>query len=132
MWEASVAAVRSSEPVRMLTTPAGTSEVASTSAKVTAASGRSADDATTTVLPLMITGATTLTSPSRLESCGASTATTPVGSGVDRLKNGPATGLALPTTWVSLSAQPAYQTRRSIASSTTADDFAEERPSDCA
>src|SRR5262245_21051311 len=119
MWEASVFAVRSSEPVRMFTTPAGTSEVASTSANVIAGSGRSADAATTTVLPLITTGATTLSSPSRLDSWGASTATTPVGSGVDRLKNGPATGLALPMTWASLSAQPAYQTRRSIDSSST-------------
>ena len=69
----------------------------------------------------MITGATTETRPSSDDSCGASTATTPVGSGVDRLKNGPATGLALPTTWVSLSAQPAYQTSRSTAAS-SADD----------
>ena len=68
----------------------------------------------------MITGATTPTSPSSEDSCGASTATTPVGSGVERLKNGPATGLALPTTWVSLSAQPAYQTSRSTAASSAA------------
>ena len=38
---------------------------------------------------------------------------------MERLKNGPATGLAPPTTWVILSAQPAYQTSRSIAASTT-------------
>ena len=36
------------------------------------------------------------------------------GLGVERLKYGPATGLALPTTWAILSAQPAYQTSRSI------------------
>ncbi len=54
------------------------------------------------------------------EPTGASTATTPVGSGVERLKKGPATGLALPTTWASLSAQPAYQTSRSTAASTAA------------
>ena len=65
------------------------------------------------------TGATALTSPSSDDACGASTATTPVGSGVDRLKNGPATGFALPVTWVILSAHPAYQTSRSTASSTT-------------
>ena len=73
----------------MLTTPPGTSEVASTSANVTAGSGRSYDETTTAVLPVTITGATTLTSPSSEDSCGASTATTPVGSGVERLKNGP-------------------------------------------
>ena len=36
------------------------------------------------------------------------------------LKYGPATGLALPATCANLSAQPAYQTQRSIASSTCA------------
>src|SRR5688500_19594100 len=102
----------------MLTTPPGTSEVASTSAKVTAGSGLSYDDTTTTVLPVTMTGATTETRPSRLDCCGAITATTPVGSGAERLKNGPATGLAPPTTWALLSAQPAYQTSRSIAAST--------------
>ena len=34
--------------------------------------------------------------------------TTPVGSGVERLKKGPATGLAPPVTWAILSVQPAY------------------------
>ena len=114
----------------MLTTPPGTSEVASTSENVTAGSGRSYDDTTTTVLPVTIAGATTLTRPSSEDSCGASTATTPVGSGVERLKNGPATGLAPPTTWVILSAQPAYQTSRSIASSTTLVARAAVSPSD--
>ena len=45
-------------------------------------------------------------------------ATTPVGSGTEMLKYGPATGFALPATWANLSAHPAYQTQRSIASST--------------
>ncbi len=76
-------------------------------------------------------GATTLTRPSSDDSCGASTAITPVGSGVLRLKNGPATGLALPTTWVSLSAHPAYQTSRSMAASTAAFARAAVSPSDC-
>ena len=83
------------------------------------------------VLPVTTTGATTLTRPSRLEPAGARTATTPVGSGVDRLKNGPATGLALPTTWVILSAQPAYQTSRSIAASTARPAAAAVPPSPC-
>src|SRR5205085_11804204 len=112
-------------------TPPGTSEVASTSAKVTAGSGRCGAAATTTVFPVTITGAITLTRPRRLESAGARTATTPVGSGVERLKNGPATGLALPTTWVTLSAQPAYQTSRSIAASTVLADAADVPPSPC-
>ena len=115
MWEASVGAVSASRPVRMLTTPPGTSEVASTSdegdRRQRAVRRR---PATTAVLPVTTTGATTETRPSRLDCCGASTATTPVGSGVEKLKNGPATGLALPATWAILSAQPAYQTSRSM------------------
>ena len=103
-----------------LTTPPGTSEVASTSDSVTAGSGRFSLASTTTVLPVTITGATTDTSPSSDESCGASTATTPVGSGTEKSKYGPATGLAAPATWAILSDHPAYQTQRSIAASTTA------------
>lgn len=55
--------------------------------------------------------------------------TTPVGSGEERLKYGPATGFAPPTTCAILSVQPAYQTQRSIAASTTAAAFAFDRPS---
>src|SRR4029079_7143861 len=118
MWEASVGAVETRGPVSRLTTPPGTSEAASTSAKVIAGRGGWGEAATTVVLPVTTTGATTLTRPSRLEPAGASTATTPVGSGVERLKNAPATGFAFPTTWVTWSAQPAYQPSRSIAAST--------------
>ena len=50
---------------------------------------------------------------------GATTATTPVGSGTVKLKYGPATGFEPPSTCGSLSAQPAYQTTRSIARSTS-------------
>ena len=46
---------------------------------------------------------------------GATMATTPVGSGTVKLKYGPETGFAPPSTCGSLSAQPAYQTIRSIA-----------------
>ncbi len=66
-----------------------------------------------------------------MKSWGASTPTRPVGSGAEWLKNGPATGLALPTTWPSLSAHPAYQTRRSMASSTCRPAAAAVPPSDC-
>ena len=69
------------------------------------------------MLPVAITGATTLTRPSS-GPCGATTAITPDGSGAEWLKYGPATGFAPPTTWAILSAQPAYQTSRSIAAST--------------
>ena len=66
-----------------------------------------------------MTGASTLTRPSSADPAGATMPTTPVGSGADRLKYGPATGLALPWTWAILSAQPAYQTQRSMAASTS-------------
>lgn len=55
--------------------------------------------------------------------------TTPVGSGDERLKYGPATGLPPPTTWAILSVQPAYQTQRSIAASTCSVAFDFDRPS---
>src|SRR6266516_263654 len=116
-------------PVRMFTTPGGTSEVASTSASVTAGSGTVSLATTTAVLPVAITGASTLTSPSRPGAAGASTATTPVGSGTLKLKYGPATGLAAPATWPTLSGQPAYQTHRSIASATARSASARETPS---
>ena len=95
-------------PVSRLTTPPGRSDVASTSVSDTAGSGRSCEATTTAVLPVVTTGASTDTSPSRLDSCGARAPTTPVGSGSEKLKYGPATGLALPTTCAYLSAQPAY------------------------
>ena len=44
--------------------------------------------------------------------------TMPVGSGMLKLKYGAATGLTVPSTWLILSAQPAYQTQRSMARST--------------
>src|SRR5688500_9274942 len=101
----------------MFTTPPGRSEVASTSASVIDGSGVRSEATTTHVLPVTITGATTEISPSS-GSAGATTATTPVGSGEDRLKYGPATGLAVPCTEAILSDQPAYQTSRSIVAST--------------
>ena len=50
-------------PVSRLTTPPGRSEVASTSPRVTAGSGRLSDATTTQALPLTMTGATTDTRP---------------------------------------------------------------------
>ena len=94
-------------PVSRLTTPPGRSEVASTSASETAGSGRSCAATTTAVFPVVSTGASTDTRPSSDESCGASTPTTPVGSGSEKLKYGPATGLVEPTICAYLSAQPA-------------------------
>src|SRR5919205_1151881 len=98
----------------MLTTPPGRSLVASTSASSIAASGRVSDATATTALPPTIAGAIRDTSPSSGGSSGASVATTPVGSGTVKLKYGPATGFEDPITWANLSAQPAYQTIRSI------------------
>ena len=103
----------------MLTTPPGRSEVAIASASSSAASGCDSDATTTAALPPTITGAIRETSPASAGSSGASTATTPVGSGIEKLKYGPETGLEEPITWASLSAQPAYQTTRSIAASTS-------------
>ena len=59
------------------------------------------------------------TIPPSAGSGGASTATTPVGSGTVKSKYGPATGFELPSTCASLSAHPAYQMTRSIAASTS-------------
>src|SRR6059058_172729 len=99
----------------MLTTPPGTSDVASASASSIAASGCVSDATATAVLPPARTGASRETSPSNGGSGGATIPTTPVGSGTVKLKYGPATGFDDPSTWASLSAKPAYQTQRSIA-----------------
>ena len=111
------------------TTPPGTSLVASTSARLIAESGYCSLATTTTVFPATRAGATTDTRPSSAESCGATMATTPVGSGTEMLKYGPETGFAFPATWAYLSHQPAYQTQRSIASSTCAVAAEDEMPS---
>src|SRR6266496_28122 len=129
MWPASTGASSAANPVSTLTTPPGTSDVASTSASVTAGSGCASLATTTAVFPVAITGARTLTRPSRLGLAGATTATTPVGSGTLKLKYGPATGFAAPATWATLSGQPAYQTQRSIAAPTSRRASASGRPS---
>src|SRR6185437_2739458 len=106
--DASHGAISAGEPVSTLTTPPGTSLVASTSASEMADSGCLSSATTTTTLPVTIAGATTATSPSSEDPpCGAMAATTPVGSGTEMLKYGPATGFALPVTCAYLSAQPA-------------------------
>ena len=79
-------------------------------------------------MPVTSGGASRLTSPSSDEVSGATTPTTPVGSGIVKLKYGAATGFDEPRTWAILSAQPAYQTQRSIARSTTARAAAGRRP----
>src|SRR5919201_1686920 len=103
----------------MFTTPPGTSEVASASASSIAVRGCGSDATATTAFPPVSAGTMRETSPSRGGSSGASTPTTPVGSGTVKLKYGPATGFDDPSTCASLSAQPAYHTQASIASSTS-------------
>src|SRR3954451_2042972 len=106
-------------PVSMLTTPPGTSDVARTSDSVTAGSGRDSDASTTAALPDTTTGASRLTRPSSELVSGATIPTTPVGSGIVKLKYGAATGFEAPSTCAILSAQPAYQTQRSTDRPTT-------------
>ena len=67
-------------------TPPGTSEVARTSVSVTAGSGRVSDASTTTALPATSGGASRDTRPSSDDVSGATTPTTPVGSGIVKLK----------------------------------------------
>ena len=93
--------------------------MASVSASSSAASGAASDATTTALLPPTIAGAIRETSPSSAGVSGARIATTPVGSGTVKLKYGPATGFEPPSTCGSLSAQPAYQTTRSIVRSTS-------------
>src|SRR5690349_23323825 len=99
--EASQGAISATEPLSTFTTPPGRSLVAITSPRVIAVSGCGSLATTTQVLPVVITGATTLTSP-RSGPFGATTAMTPDGSGAEWLKYGPATGLAPPTTCATL------------------------------
>ena len=94
-----------------------------------AGSGRLSDVSSTTVLPATSGGASRLTSPSSDEVSGATMPTMPVGSGIVKLKYGAATGFAEPRIWVILSAQPAYQTQRSMARSTTSRARASRSPS---
>jgi hypothetical protein len=86
MCEASHGAISAGRPVSRLTTPPGRSDVASTSASVIAGSGAVSDATTTAVFPVTITGATTDTRPSSDEAWGATSATTPVGSGTEKSK----------------------------------------------
>src|ERR1700689_1092299 len=98
----------------ILSSPAGKSDVADISPSNTAGVGRVSLGMASTVLPTTIGASTVSTKPSSDDSWGATTATTPLGVGNEKLKKGPATGLAPPSTWVILSAHPAYQTIRSI------------------
>jgi len=72
-------------PVIIFTTPAGRSDVASTSANVMADKGNFSEAYITQVFPPAITGAKTLTNPKSALSSGAMIDTTPVGSGTEKL-----------------------------------------------
>src|SRR6187401_3168108 len=107
MCEAYCSASSSRKPVSTFTTPGGTSDACSTSAKLTAQSGSICDASTTQVLPPAIAGATFETRPSRALDSGARIAMTPIGSRMEKLKCDEATGLTeLNICWY-LSAQPA-------------------------
>src|ERR1019366_784802 len=93
MWLAMCETSSARLPVRMFTTPPDKSLVARISANVAADSGNFSEATTMAALPLKITGATSETSASNDGSSGASTTTTPVGSGVVKLKCDDATGL---------------------------------------
>src|SRR5262245_35781667 len=128
-WPARTGTSSLFRPVRTLTTPPGTSLVARTSVSVTAGSGRVSDARTSAALPATSGGASRETRPSSDDVSGATTPTTPVGSGIVKLKYDAATGFDDPRTWAILSAQPAYQTQRSMARATTSRAFASRRPS---
>ena len=106
-------------PVSTLTTPAGRSLVASASAKTTAVRGSNSEASSTTAFPATTGGKSTETRPSNAGRSGAHTTTTPIGSAVEKLKCGPATGLRVESNAAYLSLQPAYQTVRSIAAVTS-------------
>ena len=88
-------------------TPPGRSLVAMISEKVSAGSGCVAEVSTTAVFPLRMTGATSETSASSGGSLGQTTTTTPVGSGMVKLKCELATGFTALKIWLNLSVQPA-------------------------
>src|SRR6188508_637574 len=96
MWEANWENNSEGLPVRILTTPPGTSEELITSAKLTAHRGFASEARMIQVFPPAITGAITETSPIRESSCEAIAATTPVGSGTEKLKWEEATGFTVP------------------------------------
>ncbi len=86
MCAASGAISSAVKPVSTLTTPPGRSLVASASARVMAGRGRVSEATTTAVLPDTIAGASRETRPSRDDPAGATSPTTPVGSGTEKLK----------------------------------------------
>ena len=76
-------------------------------AKFSGASAFKLEASATTLLPLAMIGATTDTIPSKAGASGASATTTPVGSGIVKLKCDVATGFTDPKICENLSVQPA-------------------------
>ena len=81
MWDEKCSNNSDRYPVKILTTPPGTSDVCSTSANVMEHSGLLSDANTTTVFPPAMMGAMIETKPINDDSFGATAETTPVGSG---------------------------------------------------
>src|SRR6266404_7370706 len=94
-------------PANRLITPDGKSLVAIISENVSAGRGFVSEARTIAQFPLRITGITIETNASSGGSSGQITTTTPVGSGVVKLKCDVATGFTAPKTCVNLSVQPA-------------------------
>src|SRR3989442_9806137 len=116
-WSASTLESSSFDPVTMLITPAGTSEVSSTLYSSVAATGWASDGIATTVFPTATAGATSETNPSSGSSSGAATPTTPIGSFLASVTP----RIVVGWTWPSyLSAQEAYVKSRETAASTSA------------
>src|SRR5262249_7073328 len=107
MWPARWGISSWRNPVRMLTTPAGTSPAAHTSPNVMELSGFRSAATVTQVLPPTMIGAIAATTPNKAPSAGASTATTPVGSGTLKTKCGDPTGFTVLKSCTYLSPQPA-------------------------
>ena len=85
MWEANHGASSALFPVKIFTTPAGTSLVAITSARLIAGSGALSLARAMTVFPLAIIGAIPATNPRRADFFGAMKPTTPSASGIVKL-----------------------------------------------
>ncbi len=107
MWLAKCGASSARSPASMFTTPPGKSLVAMISENVSAGSGCVGDARTTAVFPARMTAATSETIATSAGSSGQTMTTTPVGSGMVKLKCELATGFTVLKSWPNLSVQPA-------------------------
>jgi hypothetical protein len=106
-WLATCGASSLRLPASTFTTPGGMSLVATISQTSMQAAGCLSDATTTAVLPVRITGASSEIMASRGGWSGTTMATTPVGSGIVKLKCGELTGFTEPKTCDNLSVHPA-------------------------